>query len=100
MTSYGLNVPYFTPDEPILFCLLLVLRRRKQDLLLQDGVNVLYPCAHAFPRKKDANKNAQNCHGRPSGSLLPHNNVTITNVIVTKDVSTNHQYKGVDVHPA
>jgi Holliday junction resolvase RusA-like endonuclease len=81
--TYGLAAPYFSADEPISFRLLLVLPRRKQDLMVRDGVTVVRPTAQAFPRKKDVDNMLKFVMDALQG-VLYWNDVTITSVSVTK----------------
>ena len=83
MEDYGLNTPYFAADEPISLFVTFVLPRRRQDLTSDGDTTVLTPDAQVFPRNKDVDNMLKFLMDSLQG-IVYKNDVTITNVIVTK----------------
>jgi Holliday junction resolvase RusA-like endonuclease len=93
MDDYGLNTPYFSPDEPISVYVNFVLPRRRQDIRA-GGVNVmLTPGAQTFPRNKDVDNMLKFLMDALQG-VVYHNDVTITKAVVSKLFSEDAESAG------
>ena len=93
MLSYGLNVPYFAPNEPITMEVNFVVPRRKQDVVKQGGSTVLKQSAQAFPTTKDVDNLLKFVMDALQG-IVYRNDMTITKVIVTKMFAQNADVRG------